>query len=269
MTIDQFRQDDIEPFLSLAVSEGWICDPWELAFHLQTFPQGCFTARRGGAPLAFVTSFRHDRSGWIGNLVVRREMRGNGIGPALMERAMGSLQAAGVETVWLTASEAGKRLYERIGFKGAGAIRRWVGRGAGSAGKQRKGSSLQPILSMDRLCWGDARERLLTALLERGNSWCADAGFLITQAGVDGLQIGPWGCMDEETASGLLALALATAGNGKRVFLDLPEANAAAERILRRHGFKIKGSTGLMYLGATPAFEADRIYALASMGSFG
>ena len=114
MTIEPFRADDIAAFLKMAVAEGWVADSREFVFLLAVFPEGCFCIRDSdGKGIAFVTSLRHEKSGWIGNLIVAEEFRGQGLGEALFRKAMEALHAAGVRTFWLTASKMGKSLYER------------------------------------------------------------------------------------------------------------------------------------------------------------
>lgn len=52
MHIDLFNYDDIEPFLALAATEGWVCDRWEFDFLLRSFPSGCLVARCDAVPAA-------------------------------------------------------------------------------------------------------------------------------------------------------------------------------------------------------------------------
>ena len=53
------------------------------------------------------------------------------------------------------------------------------------------------------------------------------------------------------------------------VFLDSPEKNPAARRLLQAHGFTEHGGTLLMYRGIAPQYRPEFIYSLASMGSYG
>ena len=132
MLIDRFRHGDMDAFFVFAAREGWICDRWEFDFLLNTFPDGCLVGRSAGKPAGFVTSVKYEKSGWIGNLVVTEEMRGRGLGRALMTRALAALQSVETETVWLTASAAGQPLYGKLGFRAIDEIRRWVGSGNGN-----------------------------------------------------------------------------------------------------------------------------------------
>jgi len=269
MIIDLFRHEDMDPFLHLASAENWICDRWEFAFLLRHFPQGCLAARMDDAPVAFITSIKYGKSGWVGNLVVRKELRGKGIGSALMKRTLATLVDAGARTIWLTASEAGKSIYERSGFIVADMVKRWFGIGTAGSYVEPGDIFATDILAMDHSGWGDMRECLFTELLERGTVTVKSGGFLIGQPCNGSMQLGPWGALGRNTAIELLDCARIRAGEGTRVFLDAPVRNIDAAEILHSRGFVLGGSALLMYLGEKPAYDPTRIYALASMGSMG
>jgi ribosomal protein S18 acetylase RimI-like enzyme len=268
MIINRFKHEDLHAFLALAVEENWICGPWEFDFLLRQFPQGCLAARIGDTPVAFITAIKYGTSGWIGNLVVRGDLRGKGIGNALMGKALATLLDAGARTVWLTASETGRPIYERLGFAAVDLAERWYGTGIGGVGATGD-YSMAAILAMDGAGWGDGRDALLSEALERGTLTVRDGGFLISQPAAVGVQLGPWGAAGVETAGELLDAARVRAGEGTRLFLDVPARNVDAARLLPNRGFAVKGSAMLMFLGEKPVYEPGCIYALASMGSMG
>lgn len=266
MHIEQFRYEDIDDFLALAAAEGWISDRWEFEFLLEQFPAGCLTARKEEKLTGFVTAIKYDTSGWVGNLIVGSECRGQGVGGALMKQALAVLTAAGAETVWLTASKQGKPLYEKLGFTVIDVINRWVGRGLWSGSGGRPVASRSEVLAIDSAGWGDRRDSLIDAAMQRGTLFCAEGGFLVSQPCGDGIQVGPWG---GHGAALLLNEALLVAGKGTKVVLDVPIRNTAQTDFLLGKGFSIQGSTLLMYRGKAPAYAPEQIGALASMGSMG
>lgn len=269
MKIDRFRHEDLDTFLHLASEENWICGRWEFAFLLRQFPQGCLAVRIDDAPVAFITSIKYGKSAWIGNLVVRKKMRGKGIGSTLMKRALADLVDAGARTVWLTASETGKKIYERSGFAVIDMLKRWFGMGTGGLDVEPGDVCTADILAMDHAGWGDRRESILIELLELGTVMVRNGGFLICQPADGCMQLGPWGSEGRNTAKQLLDGARISAGDGTRIFLDAPVRNVDAAVLLHSRGFTLGGSALLMYLGEKPAYDPTRIYALASMGSMG
>ncbi|AJE04149.1 GNAT family N-acetyltransferase [Geobacter pickeringii] len=268
MTLRPFSAKDLPAFLARSEDEGWLCDRWEFDFLRGAFPGGCFTLEEEGAAVAFVTSIRYGTSGWIGNLLVDRARRGRGCGTLLMHRTVEALAAAGVKTTWLTASSSGRPLYERMGFREADRVVRWVGTGRGGTGG---GGPVRPAAmeAFDRAGWGDDRRTLLAAVAARGTVVLRPEGFLVVQPFGDGFQVGPWGCSAGDGAAELLDEARAVAGAGTRLFLDVPAGNGAVTALLGAAGFVASGETALMYAGAEPAYVPSRVGALASMGSMG
>ncbi|UFS70281.1 GNAT family N-acetyltransferase [Geomonas sp. RF6] len=267
MGAEAFTAADIPSFLTLAEREGWICEAWELEFLLATFGQGCRVWRENGGAGGFVTSIGYGKSGWIGNLLVVPEMRRKGIGRTLMQAAVLALLHAGVETVWLTASQQGAELYRRLGFMQVDTVQRWVGEGKGNAAPPAAPLDLEWLRAIDRAGWGDRRDRLLQLASSRGALLSTSGAFLCKQRWGSGVQIGPWGCVIPAQAPSLLDAALGAAQG--RVFLDVPAGNHAAAQLLSSRGFSVKGQTALMYLGAPPPYQPGNIFALGSMGSMG
>lgn len=266
--IDRFRHEDIDDFLTLAASEGWICDRWELEFLLAQFPSGCLTARYEGQLAGYITSIKYTTSGWIGNLIVQSKYRGQGVGSALMEKALEALDLSGASTVWLTASKQGKPIYERLGFMVVDVINRWVGQGLWGISTESAAVSREEIIALDRAGWGDSRERIIDVALSRGRVYRAGGSFLVSQPCSDGIQLGPWGGIDRR-ASILLDDILLAVGKGVRLLLDVPVRNMEQTALLMGKGFSIRGSTLLMCRGRLPAYAPESIYSLASLGSMG
>lgn len=274
MTIEPFRTEDIASFLKLAATEQWVAEPWEFEFLLSAFAQGCFTARaENGEAIGFVTSLRHDRSGWIGNLIVSGEQRGKGIGEQLFRAALEALRSSGVRTYWLTASKAGMPLYEKHGFTGTDTIIRWIGEG-----RQQRGTGYDsntprslhpPALDLDCQAWGDQRDALLAATVGRGHVQQHESGFISLQPCGDSVQIGPFSAMTADGAKQLFEEATRSIPLGTKILLDAPVSNRAALRLYNHKKMRIAGSTELMHAGTKPEYRPELIYALATMGSCG
>lgn len=270
MEIVRLAPKHLPAFLTLAAGEGWISDHWEFAFLLEAFPDGCFAGLRAGEPVAFITSVKYETSGWIGNLLVRPDQRRQGFGRLLMERARAALAAAGVETVWLTASAAGKPLYETLGFTEIDRVGRWCGRGRGAHFHLADESlSLTEMAAVDLAGWGDRRERLLAALRLRGPLARGERGFLLAQQWPLGIQFGPWCGHDETEAALLFGRALVGIDTDTPVFLDVPERNEVASLLVRAADFTLRGWNSLMYAGQRPDYRPALVYALASTGGMG
>ncbi|MDD2853028.1 MAG: GNAT family N-acetyltransferase [Desulfuromonadaceae bacterium] len=265
---------DITPFLKLAAAENWVAEPWEFEFLLSAFSQGCFTARGDSGEIAgFVTSLRHNRSGWIGNLIVSAEYRGQRIGERLFVSALEALRSSGVETFWLTASKSGKSLYEKYGFSSIDTIIRWSGRGRQRFSGQETLATDDNVDSflnnIDYQAWGDQRVALIAATAGRGTVLLQETGFVVVQQCGNSRQLGPFSAPGYSTADALLKAALNTIPNEIAVCLDAPASNRTALKLFNRNRMRISGSNELMYAGVKPAYQPEMIYGLATMGSCG
>lgn len=274
MNIELFRTGDIAAFLVLAAAERWVADPWEFEFLLSTFPQGCFAAHTDNGEIAgFVTSIRHERSGWVGNLIVAGEHRGRGIGEKLFTAAIGALRTAGVDTFWLTASKSGAPLYEKFGFSSIDTIIRWVGEGRQrhTPGISQKGPGVLDSAgaAVDYQAWGDRRDALLAATVGRGRLLHDGSGFISLQPYGDTVQIGPFSAVDSCGAARLFENATGSVTLGTRIFVDAPVSNRSALHLFNRKRMKIAGKNLLMYAGKKPEYRPELIYGLATLGSCG
>ncbi|GAM10761.1 acetyltransferase GNAT family protein [Geobacter sp. OR-1] len=271
MVLDSFRMFDIGPFLDLAAEEGWICDPWEFEFLIRTYPQGCLVVREtGGSAVGFATGVAYCKSGWIGNLIVRKKFRRLGIGALLMNSCLDILCTSGVRTIWLTASAAGAPLYEKLGFRIIDRVARWQLNGSLDAGMGYTPSELEihELLCSDRLGWGDDRSLICREKARLGKLIRNDRSALVIHNTGSRTNIGPW----SGTIAGagdLLDIVLTGLSETGTTYLDAPAGNSAAAAIFEAKGFTKGGETLLMYRGAAPDYRPDSIYALASMGSIG
>lgn len=270
MTIRPFRGTDMGSFLDLALAEQWVTGEGELEFLLPAFPAGCFCIRDGnGNAAGFVTSLKHGRGGWIGNLIVRPGLRGRGRGEALFNGALHALRSAGCETIWLTASEMGGPLYEKHGFRSMDRIVRWVGQAPGGPTDAACISPAPFDRALDRLCWGDRRERLLAWASSRGKGVAGHAASCVLQPVGEAVQIGPWAAQDEAAARQAVSALIGSLTSGTRLICDAPAANTACSALLHSLGFSRRSDTQLMYCGTEPDYRPEYLYGLATLGSSG
>jgi GNAT superfamily N-acetyltransferase len=274
MIIEPFAAADISAFLDLAAQENWVAGAWEFEFLITHFPQGCFTVRDdSGAATGFVTSLRHEQSGWIGNLIVTEQLRGTGIGTSLFNKALAALTTEGANTIWLTASTSGAPLYEKHGFRALDTINRWIGTGrqqhAAHAAERINMDLAGSMQELDAAAWGDDRTALLAATVQRGILEQNPNGFITQQMTEGDIQFGPFAAQDAASAESLFDSAAGTVPKGTKILIDAPAANRSATRLFTRRQMQRAGSNLLMYAGRKPAYHPELIYGLATMGSCG
>lgn len=264
---EHFTPADLPTFLQLAGQEHWICDQWEFDFLLRLPVASCLVIRHHDLPRAFITALSYGHSGWIGNLLVQPAYRRQGLARLLMQTAIDELDAAGVSSIWLTASDEGAPLYSSLGFRPVDRIERWAGTGSGMPPVAPRSGTLHTLNKMDALGWGSPRAALIAEKARLGQTWLNEGGFLIRQHTAQGMQIGPW-CGTADAAEELFSAALAIAPSN-RCRLDLPTANNRASELVSAHNFTCQGTALLMGRGDTTGYDPRRLFALATMGSIG
>jgi len=261
---------DWQVFLALAREEGWRVPKNELALFRGLLANSAFVLRRGEEVLGFVTAVAHQRSGWIGNLIVPRACRGLGCGARLFDHAVAVLERCGVENLWLTASPQGRPLYEKKGFAAVDGIVRWTLRADGSSLAEGEQVAVDQLLASDAQTWGESRDRLLSPLARTGEVFACGKTVALLQGG-EGMQVlGPWISPDlcpRENRRLLLAV-LGAAAERTELVTDVLESSPL-QSLLRAAGFNRQGRCELMVRGSAAGVRLSQLVSLASLGSMG
>ncbi len=182
------------------------------------------------------------RVGWVGTIFVDAERRGGGLGRALTEAVIDDLETRGCRTQVLIATDAGRRLYERMGFEVLTEQRVFSTPGLGAAGHPVSGDLRPPrpadlglILDLDAAATGEDRSGILPSLVTPEAARVADTA----DGRIEGyVARGPWGgaglvASDPDTALLLLEWRRRRAGPVGRVALAIMEENGAGrDRLL-------------------------------------
>lgn len=264
--------EDLQHFLALADREGWRVLPMEMRNFRQTWRHSAFALVSGGIFCGFVTAVAYQRSGWVGNLIVPQALRGRGYGATLFQTALDSLEQRGILSVWLTASEMGRPLYERHGFREVDVVERWRGRCHSpdplSAPDRR--CPWNRLLDADRRAWGEDRGALLEALEGFGKIYASHDNVACLQSQSSLQIVGPWYAPTQSLSDNRLLLEslLANADPDCDMVIDL-FSSSPVRRLLVEIGFHCVGVNTLMVRGDGAQVDRDAMVALASLGSVG
>jgi GNAT superfamily N-acetyltransferase len=232
-------------------------------------PDGAILVAEGGnagvVGVACTASF--GTTGWIGALGVAPEARRGGLGTALTEAAVRWLRNRGARTVLLYATEAGRPVYERLGFVAEERAIAWRGV-AGAAPPldlQRLGESDRARLrTLDQMATGEQRDPVLDAI-EPLAGVAAPGG----PQGMTGWAIAsPWGAGTAISAlrpeTGVALMAAATSGPAAGTLI-VPDGNLAAGDALRAWRFVRLNDALRMRLGPAVAWHPDRQFGLFNL----
>jgi GNAT superfamily N-acetyltransferase len=227
ITTRLMRPDDLDACMELRESVGWNQQRRDWELFLSFRPEGCFVAVAGSKVVGTVTTIDYDaRFSWIGMVIVHPEFRRRGIGTALLERAIASLEAC--ETIKLDATPAGKKVYDRLGFVDEYGLVRLTGtaRISGAAPEDADpgitpltSEHLPVVAEFDAPIFGADRHRVLAAWRERAPRYARILlrdnrvrGYCMGRPGRNYETIGPVVAADPGTALALIRTVLREIG---------------------------------------------------------
>ena len=164
-----------------------------------------------GKTVGYGSLVAYSKLGWIGFMGTEPSLQGKGIGAAIMEELLGRAQKMGLTSLKLDATNIGKRLYTKFGFKEEYAARRFEIPGQCKRGS-RRGMGVGDVriaghipswcLALDRRAFGDDRRPLIEAALRDGAKLLVTArrGFAV----MDGKKLGPLVATDTHAAIELI-----------------------------------------------------------------
>jgi ribosomal protein S18 acetylase RimI-like enzyme len=265
VAIRTWKQADLDYITESIQREGWGHARRDVERCWSLEPKGCFVAESNSRLVGHVFSVLFGEIGWIGLLIVNPEKRGRGVGTALMEAAINSLETRGARTIKLEAVPEAAPLYRRLGFSDVLDSLRFHGVPQGNRRKARRNETLpvtneadiDEIAEFDARCFGANRLSVLRSLHHDFPQYCFYAkgnqgttGYIMARKTLDGLWLGPWVCIDSRVAELLFNRLLeAIEKETKDLRLGLPAVNASATRLVEKHGFRLVGKSIHMIRG--------------------
>jgi GNAT superfamily N-acetyltransferase len=263
---------DIPAAYALSVEAGWNQTPAD--WRLMIDHGDGFGITDGGRLVATALAHRFGSIGWISMVLVTRDYRRRGLATELLARCIGTLRDKGI-TPGLDATEAGRMVYERLGFRAvypldrrAATILRSEAPMAGNVRSLAR-ADLAAIALYDAKIVRADRRHILHHLSERAPDLAfiaedkgAIRGFILGRDGREATQIGPLMADDPAAAINLIDAALAKVSG--RVYVDTLDQHRELNAHLAMRGFDIqRGFTRMLFGQSTPFDDPSRIFAIA------
>lgn len=270
VTIRRMNRRDIDLAVDWAEREGWNPGLHDADCFYATDPKGFFIAEQEGKAAGCISAVAYDESfGFLGFYIVRPDLRDQGIGMALWDRA---LEYMGNRVVGGDGVVAMLEKYERCGFRIAHNNGRYEGVGQASPLRLTDLAELPfaDLASYDRHFFPASRSVFLQKWISRPGtrSRAVLAGGRLAGYGVirpcrRGFKIAPLFADSPEIAEELYA-SLAACAVDEPVFLDIPVCNQAARVLVGNHAMKLVFETARIYRGTPPDLPVDRIFGITS-----
>ncbi len=166
VTIRPMTPHDVDPAADALLRGDWgdrrLFFRWA-AGHREAHP---LVAESNGEIVGTAVGTASGSAGWLGAVFVDEAHRGQGLGRALTQAAIGELAAAGCATLVLVATSAGRPLYERMGFRLDTTYHTIEADGTSSDGTTLatwRPEDLASMASLDAAATGEDRAHLLGA----------------------------------------------------------------------------------------------------------
>jgi GNAT superfamily N-acetyltransferase len=244
MNIRNMMTRDLDFAAACTQAEGWSSETRDVfeGFILYD-PEGCFIAEEFDRPVGICVATAYESSGFIGELIVKEEVRGRSIGVNLLQQALAYLQSRGVRSIYLDSVEAVAPLYERAGFRKICFSLRFAGTFEGrrtekpSSVRAMRTEDLEIIFKIDRDAFGEDRAFFLKRRFSLYPEFCkifvqdgAIQGYIMGMMGNGEVSVGPWVVRREaERPLGLLESVALEAGPFP-LRIGILETNTAAVR---------------------------------------
>ena len=209
-------------------------------WHAEAHP---FVAVAGGTVVGTAVGTVNGRAGWIGAVFVDGAWRRRGLGRGLTDAAVRALEATGCATLVLVATDAGRPMYERMGFRYDTSYQTIEAPGI-AGGKPSlapwKPADLDAMALLDAAATGEDRRHLLRAFATPDSTRLLRGpgdtlrGFVVRAPWGGGATIAP----DAADAGVILEARRAAAGPERRVRAGVVTANRGALARLQRLGWQ-------------------------------
>lgn len=199
-------------------------------------------------------------SAWIAHIIVEKESRNKGIGSTIVEELLNRLKAYSMKTCMLIATEMGKSIYEKAGFRVVSEyayFRRekpWSDRIISDQVRPYEKAFSSDIMELDRNISGEDRSKLLRDHLKGSKIYIRNKNL----AGIYVPDLGEGSIIADTISAGTELMKIKYAVIDKAV---LPAENHAGISFLEQNGFirtPVQGTR--MVYGEEVRWKPDRIF---------
>jgi predicted N-acetyltransferase YhbS len=201
----QMKSSDLGALMRLKDAEGWNQTEADWLFFLSHNPELCLVACLRGEVVGSVAAINYgDTVSWVGMMLVRSDVRGQGIAKRLLSTVIEKLETC--QVIKLDATPAGQPVYQKLGFVAEFGLLRMTGDKLAGFAREREPAELRrmqsvdlpEVVSLDASVMGTDRPELIQRLFQENPeaSWIIRkkdglAGAALVRRGTRFNHIGP------------------------------------------------------------------------------
>lgn len=267
------RREELAFAIDLAAREGWNPGVNDAECFFAADSGGFLIGELSGKPIGCISAVSYaGRYGFIGFYIVLPEFRGQGYGMRMWEAAMARLAGHNVGLDGVVAQQGN---YAKSGFRLAYRNVRYQGRAEPAAGHATVApaapAEFSAIAAYDLKVFPEPRDAFLGAWLGQPMATAYVAreggrltGYTVVRQCREGWKIAPLAADDAVVARRLYDAARAHPPRRGAIFIDVPEANPAAQSFLAPLELTPMFETARMYTGPDPAIELSKLFGVTS-----
>jgi GNAT superfamily N-acetyltransferase len=267
MKFAEVKYDDLNEIRKLQ-PEGWPDIVTDFKFYIDSAFCSPIKTVLGDRIVGIGVTIIFGESAWIAHIIVDKEFRKRGIGTRIVEELLNNLRAYFIDTYMLVATEIGKPLYEKAGFKVVSEYcyfqreTPWNDQKISRNVVPYTSEHYSEIIELDKKISGENRESLLFDYLNGSKVFFKDnsvKGYYIPDLG-EGLIIA------DAISAGLELMKIKYSRIDKAV---IPAENSAGISFLKQNGFVKTPTIGTrMAFGGDLKWNPDKIFSRIG-GNFG
>jgi GNAT superfamily N-acetyltransferase len=273
LIVRNMTREEVDLAVEWAAQEGWNPGLHDAECFYAADPVGFFIALQDGEPVGCLSAVAYDEHfSFAGFYMVRPEWRNLGIGHHLVRKAQAHL---GGRTIGNDAVVAQQETYKTLGFRLAYQNIRFCGTAdsggfTGSEIIDLKEIPFHELGAYDRIMFPADRSGFLNVWIRQPGGAALGyvrkgklSGYGVIRKCRQGHKIGPLFADHEEIAEKIF-LALTGKIGGEEFFLDIPEPNPGAGKLVQRHSMRRVFETARMYSGEAPSLPLEKIFGVTS-----
>jgi GNAT superfamily N-acetyltransferase len=267
-------RSEVDFAIELAAKEGWNPGLHDAEYFYRTDPDGFFIGLSGNKPVGCISAVSYGGNfGFIGLYIVIPEYRGKGLGAVLWQHAMRRLMN---HNIGLDGVLQQQENYRKSGFKLAYRNIRYQGTALAKSAANEElvpldNVDFEELAAYDSKFFAVPRKRFLEGWMRMPDSRAAAimrdrklCGYGVIRRCRSGFKVGPLFGNDEKIAETLLLGLSSDVAIGQPIFLDVPEVNPAAIRLVEKHRMNKVFETARMYTVAPPAIELEGVFGVTT-----
>ena len=277
MQIRTMTDEDLVFAFQCTNNEGWQSETLESfkAFHSYD-PKGCFIAEKEGRKMGICIATKYRKNGFIGELVVVKEMRGKSAGRALFDHSISYLHEHNIRNIFLDGDMGAVDIYTKAGFRKVCRSLRFNGRIDGEPCESVRVAApedIDTICKIDEQLFGDDRSFFLKYRFSRFPELLHVArvneeicGYILAQPGNGILSVGPWAVINEALHPLTLLKSLSHQVGGIALRIGVLETSTEAVKLMRSVStFEEREYSWRMVLGRSDKLgTSGKLYATGS-----